>query len=266
MLWAAIIAAACSDAPTATSAAGGTQIPYATARPSQDVLLDPVIVIGQPRECDPWLDLNWCKDGGTCMTSVRQHDRPDEVYMSSCPGDGSGSGGGDGGGGGGSTQPTHPADPECNPQYDPDCNQPLTPADSTTLKNGLTLHINTQFTDQSKAEQCRQMKAEFDRLMAAGNVFRGQFDTPENDPQTAVHVGAYDPVSGTMHFEPSALDAANAGDATAIRNIVNTALHEAAHSLGFDHTEPLWMGSYDLYAEAPFNLLSPGTNSCITGW
>jgi hypothetical protein len=79
-------------------------------------------------------------------------------------------------------------------------------------------------------------------------------------------VGAYDPVSGTMHFEPSALDAANAGDATAIRNIVNTALHEAAHSLGFGHTDPVWMGSYDLYAEAPFDLLSPGTNSCITGW
>ena len=65
---------------------------------------------------------------------------------------------------------------------------------------------------------------------------------------------------------PSAHENDRAGDATAIRNIVNTALHEAAHSLGFDHTEPLWMGSYDLYAEAPFNLLSPGTNSCITGW
>lgn len=69
-----------------------------------------------------------------------------------------------------------------------------------------------------------------------------------------------------MHFEPSALDAANAADPAAIRNIVNTALHEAAHSLGFDHTDPMWMGSYDLYAEAPLNLLSPGTNSCITGW
>jgi hypothetical protein len=76
---------------------------------------------------------------------------------------------------------------------------------------------------------------------------------------------AYDPVSKTMHFEPSTLDAANAGDAVAIRNIVNSALHESAHSLGFMHSEPFWNGSYDLYAESPFSLLSPGTNSCITG-
>ena len=83
---------------------------------------------------------------------------------------------------------------------------------------------------------------------------------------TPTHVALYHPDSGTMHFEPSALDAANAGDATAIRNILNSALHEAAHALGFVHTDPVWSGSHDLYAEAPFNLLSPGTNSCITNW
>jgi hypothetical protein len=62
------------------------------------------------------------------------------------------------------------------------------------------------------------------------------------------------------------MDAANAGNADAIRNIVNTALHEAAHALGYHHSDPVWMGSYDLYVEPPFDLLSPGTNSCITGW
>jgi hypothetical protein len=222
-----------------------------------------------PPECDFWSDTSCEDEGGDCMAFA---DAYDSSAIQGCGAGGGGAmpgpgpGGGGGGGGGGTTQPTDPEDPQCNPQYDPDCNQPLTSADSTTLKNGFALNLNTQFTDPAKAEQCRQMKAEFDHLMAAGNVFRGQFDTPENDPHTAVHVGAYDPVSGTMHFEPSTLDAANAGDATAIRNIVNTALHEAAHSLGFDHTDPMWMGSYDVYTEAPFNLLSPGTNSCLTGW
>jgi hypothetical protein len=110
------------------------------------------------------------------------------------------------------------------------------------------------------------MMTEFDGLFQAGKVFRGNSDTPPNDPLTGVHVGAYDPVAGTIHFEPSALDAANRGDPSAIRNVFNTALHEAAHSLGFTHTDALWMGSYDLYMEAPFSLLSPGVNSCLTNW
>lgn len=113
--------------------------------------------------------------------------------------------------------------------------------------------------------QCAEMMSEFDRLYAAGLVFRGGTDTPEGDPLTPTHVGAFDLVAGTMHFEPLALDAANRGDAAAIRSLFNTALHESAHSLGFNHTEPIMSGGYDLYAEQPFNLLSPGTNSCIAG-
>jgi hypothetical protein len=173
------------------------------------------------------------------MTSLPGTGDPEYAALSGCGGSS----------GGGYTPPPPPPDPDvpgdCNPQYDPDCNQPLTATDLSTLRNAFSVHIKpaTQFTDPAAAEQCRQLKAEYDRLMTTGKVFRGGFDTPDNDPHTSVHVGAYDPVSMTMHFEPSALDAANAGDATAIRNIVNTALHEAAHSLGFDHTDPIWSGS-----------------------
>jgi len=213
-------------------------------------------------ECDPY---HYDCGADDCIESTGGGD-VESTSMQGCPppAGGGSTGGptpGPGGPGTGGDDGT-----ECNPQYDPDCNQPLTPADSATLRTGFQRHINTVFTDPAKAAQCTQLKNEFDRLMTSGSVYRGEFDTPANDPHTAVHVGAYDPVSGTMHFEPSALDAANAGDRAAIRNIVNTALHEAAHSLRYDHTDPVWMGSYDLYAESPFDLLSPGINSCITGW
>lgn len=107
------------------------------------------------------------------------------------------------------------------------------------------------------------MKRAFDKLMVTGKVFRGIANTAPNDTLTKTHFGAYDPQSGTMHFDPSGLNAANGGDPSAIRNLVNTALHEGAHFLGYDHSPPIWAGSYDLYAEAPFSLLSPGDNSCL---
>lgn len=251
--------------------------------PSADVLIgedyqspaccdEVVVIVPGPTEpvCDPYTDANWCQDsGGECMQG-------EESYSTSgCSS--SGPGGGTEatcpttdpactGGGGESGTPSDP-DEDCNPQYDPDCNQPLSSADSATLQIAKQRHLKpaSAFTDPAAAQKCAEMMAEFDRLFAAGRVFRGGADTPEGDPLTPTHVGAFDLVAGTMHFEPSALDAANRGDAAAIRSLFNTALHEAAHSLGFDHTEPVMSGDYDLYAEQPFNLLSPGTNSCIAG-
>lgn len=259
--------AGCADAPTAPDAAERPTIAIGDAGISRGLGLEPVIVRG----CDP--TITECDDDGggdSCLSGGQGTSGPEVGSTNSCPGDGDTGAGGDGGGSGSGTptQPSDPYDGECNPQYDPDCNQPLTAADSAALKNGFTVHLRpaSQFTDPAKAEQCRQMKGEFDRLMVTGSVYRGKFDTPPNDAQTDAHVGAYDPVSRTMHFEPGAMDAANAGDPDAIRNIVNTALHEAAHALGFDHTDPVWIGTYDLYTEAPFNLLSPGTDTCIIGW
>jgi hypothetical protein len=264
-----VAASGCNDAPTAPDATERSKVVAGDAGISSSILLEPVIVRG----CDPTItecddDAGW----GSCASGGQGTLDPEMGSTESCPGGGGSGAGGDGGSVGGGTggdgTPSDPYEDGCNPQVDPECNQPLTSADSVALMGAFALHLRpaAQFTDASKAAQCSQMKAEFDRLMAAGDVYRGKFDTPPNDSITPVHVGAYDPVSKTIHFEPSAMDAANRGDPDAIRNVVNTALHEAAHSLGLRHSDPVWMGSYDLYAEAPFNLLSPGSNSCITNW
>jgi hypothetical protein len=259
---------ACADSPT-----NPDQRHAAGVAPLQDSEVQGCVVGGvcvlppiSGGGCDPWMELDWCQGGGgNCMYSTPNPGDPHSTGTMGCGLGGGGGGGGGGSGGGGGYIPP-PGD--CNPQYDPDCNQPLTNTDLATLGNAFSVYIRpaTQFTDPAKAEQCRQLKAEYDRMLASGVVFRGGYDTPPNDPHTGVHYGAYDPVSRTMHFEPSALDAANAGDAAMRRSLVNTALHEAAHSLQFTHTDPVMSGSYDLYAEAPFNLLSPGANSCLTCW
>ena len=102
-----IVAAACVDAPTEPAATPGS------TRTGANIILDPVIVIGDPNECDPYQDLNWCggdgDGGGTCMTSSgdpahRQQGltppkggKPGEtISTTGCTG-----GGGGGGGGGG---------------------------------------------------------------------------------------------------------------------------------------------------------------------
>jgi len=216
--------------------------------------------------------MDWCaSDDGSCLTAQPGTSSPAGAGLATCS-----TGGGPGGApdspddpddpsGGGYPTPEEPA---CNVQFDPECNQPLTAADSATIRTAIERHKRpaSEFTNQAKAEQCEQLMAKFDELLASGNVFRGEFDTPTGDPLTATHVGAYAPPSQTMHFEPSALDAANRGDAAAIRNIFNTALHEAAHALKFEHSAAIWVDGHDLYAETPFNLLSLGINSCITNW
>jgi hypothetical protein len=68
-----------------------------------------------------------------------------------------------------------------------------------------------------------------------------------------------------MHFEPSALAAAEGGEAAAYwqRDLANSGLHEAAHALRYTHTEPVPSPWGPQYAEEPFKYLSPGENSCI---
>ena len=272
----------CTDAVTLPDNAGRAPDVTAVAA-SQDaapsaLCCDPIIVI-VPR-CDPWMSLDWCEgEGGNCASSQPVIGYPDAYLgVSSCIDGGGGGGSGDGrlpGGGGTTPKPNPcpdygctPPPTTCNPQYDPDCNQPLTAQDTATIRTAIQRHMKpaSQFTDPVAAQQCAELMNEFNRLYQAGNVFRGNSDTPPNDPLTDQHVGAYDPASGTIHFEPSSLDKANQGDRNAIRNLFNTALHEAGHSLGKLYTPPLWMGSHDLYMEAPYSLLSPGTNSCITNW
>ncbi|HEU0013961.1 MAG TPA: hypothetical protein VFQ45_09775 [Longimicrobium sp.] len=262
----------CADSPTGVEADGGGPA-YENLQGCVTggiCLLDP-LTGGGTGECDPWTDLTWCEtDEGSCLTA--QPISPEDATLATCS---------TGGGPGGTPyDPTNPDDPygigqyppvdepECNPLKDPNCNQPLTAADSATIRKAIERHKRpaSEFTSDANAQQCEALLETFNQLWADGKVFRGGYDTPEGDAETGVHYGLYDRDSKTMHFEPSTLDAANRGDATAIRNVFNTALHEAAHALEFDHTPPIMMGSYDLYAEYPFNLLSPGSNSCITNW
>lgn len=259
MLFALLLATGCADAPTAPD-----RVQAGTAGPSSDYVLEPIIVIGDPRDtCDPWMDLNWCRGdgGGTCMSSQPgEPTDPEQTTVTGCPG---GGGDGPGGGGGGTIQP--PDDGDCNPNTNPDCLQPLSAWDKETISLAFSRHLRTSFTDPNAARMCNQLATHFNQMMSGGAVFRGAFGST-GEPSDPLHVAAYDQVGGTIHFEPDAMAAANAGDPTAVRNILNSALHEAAHALNYTHTDPVWMGSYDLYAEPPFNLLSPGANSCITNW
>jgi hypothetical protein len=93
LLLTGVLAGACADAPTAPDVRSEVDIV-----PSRDVLLDPVIVIGQPKDsCDPYLSLDWCDDGGgQCMMSNTEPTGPEATTMLSCPGEGSGGAGGDG--------------------------------------------------------------------------------------------------------------------------------------------------------------------------
>jgi hypothetical protein len=162
------------------------------------------------------------------------------------------------GGGGTGTTPSDPPpdDSECNPRTDPDCEQPLTSADSTALQIALRDYVRpaAEIADTTARRQCAEMLNQFNSSYAAGNVFRGGTNT--------THYGAT--YLARIHFDPLFLDGAAAGNAAMLREIANTALHEAAHVLGYDHpTPPTWVGTQDYYSDVPFNLLSPGTNSCI---
>jgi hypothetical protein len=184
------------------------------------------------------------------MESVGIPGSPELIGLASCPPGGSPIGpvgpcptwdptcsslGGPGGG-----TPQNPGTGDCNPLLDPNCYQPLTSADSASIATAIQRHRRpaSQFTDPAKAQQCSQLMAEFDRLFRTGMVFRGGSDTPPNDPHTEEHVGAWDPIGRKIHFERSALDKANQGNSVAIRELFNTALHEAAHALNFSHTPP----------------------------
>jgi hypothetical protein len=256
MLFALIVAAACADGPTTPE-----RMRAGDAGPSTDYMLDPITVIGTPQEptCDPYTDPNWCEgdDGGDqCMTSTDPGTSdPELVYVSSgCTGPGTGGPGG--GDPGGSTNPDDGETVNCDPVTDPECEKPLTSADSTAIANALASYLRptAEIQDTTARRQCEEMRRQFNASYALGNVFRGGSDTD--------HYGAM--YNDRIHFDPQYLDAAATGDAVAQREIANTALHEAAHVLGFDHPAgPTWQGTQDYYTDVPFNLLSPGPNSCI---
>jgi hypothetical protein len=155
----------------------------------------------------------------------------------------------------------------CDPTIHPDCEQPLTAADTTTIQKALRdmLRPASQFTDSLALKDCQQMEQWFRDALAANQVFRGKFDSDSTNDANGEHYGLYDPNTGHIHFDPSGLDGANAGNSTDLREIAITALHEGSHAGGYNHPGGPTFDSQgrDYYTDTPFNRLNPGANSCI---
>lgn len=178
---------------------------------------------------------------------------PELMYVSACPG---GATGGSGSRGGGTPPPDDGGPPTCDPRTDPECEQPLSSTDQRTIDEALAMYIRpaSEIPDTTARRQCEEMLQQFNVSYRAGTVFRAGSNTK--------HYGAV--LNDRIHFDPEYLDFAAAGDATSLRVLANTALHEAAHVLDYQHPiPPTWVGGQDYYSDAPFNLLSPGPNSCL---
>jgi hypothetical protein len=218
---------------------------------------------GEP-PCDPWRDANWCEcDEEANRAPVLSAAGTRTAESSRCPGwedpgDGPGDGGGDGGGGSGEEGSDAP---HCNPRTEPDCEQPLTQKDLETIEIAFRTYLRTSFTDPMAQLECQEMAATFLGLLEQGRVIRGRTDTDAADPDA--HVGLYDPDTGHMHFEPAYLDTANLREPMALKDLLNTALHEGAHALNKRHGEAINSMWGPLYSDLYFHRLSPGANSCI---
>lgn len=251
---------ACVDGPTAPSS-----IRAGSAKPAKGggITLEPVVVVGHP-ECDPYLDLDWCqREGGECMSSATD----DAQILSSCPAPGTGIGKGgapigspEGGSGDGE-------EPACDPQIHPDCEKPLTAADTATIRRALATMLRppAQFTDSIARRDCENMANWLREALAAGAVFRGAFDSDRTNDPYGSHYGMYNPDAGHIHYDPNWLDAANAGNTDALREVAITGLHEAAHREGYQHPNgPTFdANGIDSYVDPPFHRLNPGPNSCV---
>lgn len=202
------------------------------------------------------MSLDWCGDDGDCMSSAPGTDGPDYQGTTGC---------------GDPDEPEAPkpppssdpkicpdygCPPPCDPRWDPDCEQPLSSTDQRTINDALAVYIRptTEIADTAARRLCEDMLRQFNASYTGGTVFRGGTAT--------THYGAM--YNDRIHFDPDLLAFAAAGDQASLREVATTALHEAAHVLDYQHpTPPTWVGSQDYYSDVPFNLLSPGPNSCI---
>jgi hypothetical protein len=230
--------------------------------------LDPVTPApSEPIECDPYASLDWCGDDGDCLSSGSGTDGPDYQGTAACgePREPDGSKPPPS-----STPkpcPDYGCPPPCDPTVDPACEKPLTSADSATIKNALAsmLRPASQFSDTTAARVCGEIAGLFRNALAGGFVFRGGYDSNGTTDRQPEHYGAFDPATRHIHYDPAGLDAANGGNATAIREVAITALHEGAHWGGFTHPAGATFDASgrDYYTDPPFNHLNPGPNSCI---
>ncbi|HSU14818.1 hypothetical protein [Longimicrobium sp.] len=159
-------------------------------------------------------------------------------------------------GGGGTSPPPDSTKTTCDPTTDPNCEQPLTKTDSTTILNAIRnfVRADTAIADTATRRKCRDMREQFLRSFNSGYVYRGG----SNTTGSLAHYGAT--YNSHIHFDPWALDAA-VNNATDQRELANTALHEAAHALGYSH--PNGMSATGTYTDVPFNLLPPGAGPCL---
>lgn len=204
--------------------------------------------------------------GGCIYAPVPEDDWGSSGGGATTTGGTSGASGGAAGGGTTSTSGWDESAYACDPKIHPDCEKPLTGADSAAIGQALADHLRpaAQFTDSLARKDCEQMARWFRDAMQAGAVVRGAFDSNfTNDVNR--HYGSYSRQTGKIHFDPWLLSAAAEGDAYALRQLAITALHEAAHKAGNQHPSGFTSDGRgnDYYVDPPFHRLNPGENSCV---
>lgn len=132
------------------------------------------------------------------------------------------------------------------------------------IAKALNDHLRalTDIADLAKRARRAEMADTFRSMLSNCRVFRGEMDTPQTD--STAHYGAYSPLTKNIHFDPWALAAAAQGG-NASYQLANTALHEAAHSLGHNHEQPVGFlpGLGPLYSEDYFKDLNGGGDACV---
>ena len=156
---------------------------------------------------------------------------------------------------GGGSVPPDSTSAACDPKTDPKCEQPLTTADSTTILKALKDYVRPDSTiaDTTNRRKCKEMRDRFTQSFNAGTVFRGG-----SDLTVGRHYGAT--YESRIHFDPWLLGRAAGGSTSDLRELANTALHEAAHVLRLQHPNGETNG---IYTDQPFNLLPPEPGVCI---
>lgn len=219
MLFAMMLMAACADAPTAPQSGG---ISAENSGPSRDYVLEPVIVIGQPR-CNPYLSANFCQGPGTgtCITDgPGEPTDPELVTLSSCPGSDPGGGSG---GSGGSTGENPGADPVKQSQNDTGLCPPCDDREPTDAEEQTIIALLPQV-------QCTDARNTLQQMLGAGTLLmystnNGAYGVWNSETQRIY-------VSRPMHWNPAtgAVDTAE---------LIDTLVHEAVHKLlGHANSQP----------------------------
>lgn len=130
----------------------------------------------------------------------------------------------------------------CDPAVDPNCEQTLPDSMKAKIRAALTAQLVnfSTITDLAVRGRCQEMLDRFNLMLnntAQPSVFIGGSDSP---PGEFEHYGAFNTLTGHIHFDPSALSNLTPSSHKAWQ-VANTALHEAAHALGHDHTAALYM-------------------------